>query len=76
MFVATNVHEREGKGEKMPSIMNKEEAERVKEIAKVHWKNKNHDRAVRLFQKSLQLYPLPSLNSQCQCPHARQLTSQ
>eukprot|EP00936_MAST-01D_sp_MAST-1D-sp1_P001568 g1568.t1 len=45
----------------MPNIMNKEEAERVKEIAKMHWKNKNHDRAVRLFEKSLKLYPLPGV---------------
>ena len=42
----------------MPNVMNKPEAERVKEIAKQHWKNKNYDRAVRLFEKSLKLYPL------------------
>jgi len=50
----------------MPNIMNKEEAERVKEMAKVHWKNKNYDRAEKLFGKSLQLFPLPGVEGMCQ----------
>ena len=63
----SELHHREGHAARaardtaMPNIMNKEEAERVKEIAKLHWKNKNHDRAVRLFEKSLKLYPLPGV---------------
>eukprot|EP00937_MAST-01D_sp_MAST-1D-sp2_P007169 g7169.t1 len=47
----------------MPSEMNKDEAERVKEIAKVHWKNKNYERAARLFDKSLRLYPLAGVEA-------------
>lgn len=41
--------------------MNKGEAEKCRDIAKGHMRKGNHAQAVKFFEKSLRLYPLPGV---------------
>eukprot|EP00604_Paraphysomonas_vestita_P002167 CAMPEP_0174820564 /NCGR_PEP_ID=MMETSP1107-20130205/4485_1 /TAXON_ID=36770 /ORGANISM="Paraphysomonas vestita, Strain GFlagA" /LENGTH=343 /DNA_ID=CAMNT_0016036163 /DNA_START=47 /DNA_END=1079 /DNA_ORIENTATION=- len=47
----------------MEDIANKGEAERCRDIAKEYFKNGNYEKAVKFFDKSYRLYPLPGVDA-------------
>lgn len=47
----------------MASLANKDEAEKCRDMAKTFLGRGEHEKAVRFFEKSLKLYPLPEVES-------------
>lgn len=45
----------------MASLANKDEAVKCRDMAKVFLSRGEHEKAVRFFEKSLKLYPLPDV---------------
>lgn len=45
------------------SLANKDEAEKCRDLAKRFLQQGEHDKAVRFFEKSLKLYPLPGVET-------------
>lgn len=45
------------------SLANKEQAEKCRDMAKKFLQQGEHQKAVRFFEKSLRLYPLPGVES-------------